>query len=305
MNVTMTKKLLSDFQLEWKELDKKSNIILGYERHHKEVFNTSCPPICVSDCNRTNSTPLISQSKNGLASEDPLSQSTVCNGIHGDYNCCVTSDTVTDDNELSVILYYPLYSGWDFPQYPFLFKKWNEAACWAISRFKRDGLGNVWGQGKYPPFLSFDGQVMMMRSEVQVATESPMAKSMLENHFFSQVLFHLPKKEPILLSSDYVQLSKETFLMCTWGFCKNEPDYQQSANSIYRDEGKFSCQRMTINIIDKKFDVTLHQKLAKSSGFIQFEARFKYLKHTPPKNYGKIMGSVQHSLHSLFNYSHH
>jgi hypothetical protein len=169
-----------------------------------------------------------------MASEDPLSQSTVCNGIHGHYDCCVTVDNLSKVNEVYVVLYYPLYSGWDFPEYLFFFKKPNEAAYWAISRFKRDGLGNVWGQGNYPQqFLSFVGRVMMKRCEVQVALESPTTKSKIENSFFSQVIFHLPKENPILLGSDYVQLSKKTFFQCTGDFHTNEPDYQQSANSIH------------------------------------------------------------------------
>jgi hypothetical protein len=157
MNVTIYKKILSDFQLEWEELNKTSNIILEYEQRHKEVLKRCCPPVRFSDCNCTNSTPRISQSKNGMASEDPLSQSTVCDEIHGDYYCCVTVANLTEDNEVYVVLYYPLYSGWYSPEYPFLFKKPNKAAWWAISRFKQDGLGNVWGQGNYPRFLSFDG----------------------------------------------------------------------------------------------------------------------------------------------------
>jgi hypothetical protein len=60
----------------------------------------SCPLVCFSDCNHTNSTPWILQSKNGMASEDQLSQSTVCYGIHGDYYSCVTFDNLTEDNEV-------------------------------------------------------------------------------------------------------------------------------------------------------------------------------------------------------------
>ncbi len=89
-----------------------------------------------------------------MVSEDSFSQSTVCNGIHGDYYFCVTFDNLTEDNEIYVVLYYPLYSGWDFPEYPFLFKKPNKAACWAMSRFKQDCLEKVWGQGNYPQFSS-------------------------------------------------------------------------------------------------------------------------------------------------------
>ncbi len=161
-----------------------------------------------------------------MASEDPLSQSTLCNGNHGDYDCCVTVDNLTEGNEVYVVLYYPLYCGWDFSEYPFLFRKLNEAACWAISRFKQDGLGNVWGQGNYPQFLSFVGQVMMKKCEVQVALESLTTKSKIENSFFSQVIFHLPKKNQILLSSDYVQLSEKTFFQCIGGFHTNKPNYQ-------------------------------------------------------------------------------
>jgi hypothetical protein len=136
--------------------------------------------------------------------------------------------------------YFTHYSGWDFPEYPFLFHNPNHAACWAISRFKRDGFGNVWGQGKYPPFLRFVGQVKMRRSDVEVLLESPLIiKSKIEHRFFSQFIFHLPKKDSILLSSDYVQLSKETFDRCTGSFCNKEPNYQQSSRSIYRDEDGF------------------------------------------------------------------
>ena len=234
-----------------------------------------------------------------MASEDPLSLSTVCNGSHGDNHSSLTRDNQTDEKDIDVMLFYPLYSGWDFPEYPFLFKNPNQAACWAISRFKQDGLGNVWGQGKYLPFLRFVGQVKMRRSDVEVLLESPpIFKSKIEHRFFSQVIFHLPKKDSILLSSDYVQLSKETFDRCTGGFRNKEPDYQQSSRSIYRDEDGFQCHNMTLNRIHKMFDVTLHQKLAKSNGFIRFEDRFKYLKHSPPKNYGKIVESDELSLHS-------
>ncbi len=73
MNVTIHKKLISDLQLEWEELNKKSNIILEYERCHKGVLKRYCPLFRLLDCNHTNITSQISQSKNGMASEDPLS----------------------------------------------------------------------------------------------------------------------------------------------------------------------------------------------------------------------------------------
>ncbi len=39
MTLTASKKLLSDFQLEWEELDKKTNIILHYEWQYNGVLN--------------------------------------------------------------------------------------------------------------------------------------------------------------------------------------------------------------------------------------------------------------------------
>jgi hypothetical protein len=157
-------------------------------------------------------------------------------------------------------------------------------------------------------FFSFVGRVMMKRCEVKVALESPTTKSKIKNCFFSQVVFHLPKENQILLSSDYVQLSEKTFFQrteCTSGFHTNEPDYQQSANSTYRDQDRFSCQRMTIHTINKKFDATLHQKLAQSNGFLQFEARFKFMKDSTPRNYGKILAVFNILLHGMVNWSHH
>ncbi len=60
-----------------------------------------------------------------------------------------------------------------------------------------------------------------------------------------------------------------------------------------------------INTINKKFNNALYQKLAQSSGFIQFEAWFKFMKDSPPKNYGKIKCCVQHFLHGMVSWSHH
>jgi hypothetical protein len=71
-----------------------------------------------------------------MASKNPLSQSTVCDGILGDYSFYVSFDNLTEDDEVYVVLYYPVYSGWDFSEYPFPWKKSNEAACWAMTRFK-------------------------------------------------------------------------------------------------------------------------------------------------------------------------
>ena len=57
-------------------------------------------------------------------------------------------------------LYYPLYSGWSFPSMPHFFLTPTEACSWALSRFKRDGLSNIWGNGIYPEFIKFVGVIV-------------------------------------------------------------------------------------------------------------------------------------------------
>jgi hypothetical protein len=101
MNVTAGKKLLSDLQLEWEELDKKTNTSLHYERQINGVLNISYPPVSLSNCIRSNdSTHWISQSNFGMASEDPLSLSTVCDQSHGDNHSSLTRDNQTDEKTL-------------------------------------------------------------------------------------------------------------------------------------------------------------------------------------------------------------
>ncbi len=93
MNVMASKKLLSDLQLEWEELDKKTNTILHYEWQYNGVLNISCPPVSLSNCIQSNdSTHWISQSNFRMATEDPLSLSTVCDGSHGDNHSSLTRD---------------------------------------------------------------------------------------------------------------------------------------------------------------------------------------------------------------------
>jgi hypothetical protein len=64
---------------------------------------------------------------------------------------------------------------------------------------------------------------MMKRCEVYVVLGSPTTKSKIENHGFSQMIFYLPKKKPILLSSDYVQLSEKSFFSALGVFIPMNP----------------------------------------------------------------------------------
>ena len=51
--------------------------------------------------------------------------------------------------------YYPLYSGWMFPPFPHLFEQPSQALTWSLSRFKQDGLSNIWEAHHYPELMHF------------------------------------------------------------------------------------------------------------------------------------------------------
>ncbi len=62
------------------------------------------------------------QSDTGLECADPPSISTVCNWFWADMKCS-QSFKLAEVSWLLDDMYYPLYSGWKFPDFPFLFHK--------------------------------------------------------------------------------------------------------------------------------------------------------------------------------------
>jgi hypothetical protein len=80
-------------------------------------------------------------------------------------------------------LYYPLYSGWSFPSMPHFFLMPDEACSWTLSRFKRDGLSNIWGDGVYPEFIQFVGVIVTEASSFQECTKTVNLSSQIERDF--------------------------------------------------------------------------------------------------------------------------
>ncbi len=101
-----------------------------------------------------------------LAVTDPPSMFTGTNGILCDMKCVESYASAKVCLISPEMYYYPLYSGWTFPEFPFLFRKPTEATCWAMSRFKRDGLGSLWEPLDYPVFLKFVGRVTISNSDI-------------------------------------------------------------------------------------------------------------------------------------------
>jgi hypothetical protein len=200
----------------------------------------------------------------GLASANPPSISTICNGILGDMPF---RKSYYSDQQVTLTMqemYYPLYSSWTFTDIPSLFKNPSEAACWAISQFKCDGLGNVWESGEIPVFLRFFGRVLIHVTKV-ICVSSPTVSSHIEDCFFPGVRFHLPSKNHVLLDSNFIELCSETFCQCMNGFCSGPPDFLLSAHSIYIDKEHCSCQNMKLNTVMITYNHTLQQKLSSST----------------------------------------
>ncbi len=151
------------------------------------------------------------QSDCGLASADPPSMFTGTNGILCDMKFVKSYESAKVRLISPEMYYYPLYSGWTFLEYPFLFRKPTEATSWAMLRFKRDGLGSLWEPLDYPVFLKFVGRVTISNSDIVRVLSSPTSSSQIEDRFFRSVQFYLPNNDHIVLDTDYVQLCPETF----------------------------------------------------------------------------------------------
>ncbi len=133
------------------------------------------PSVDLIDCD-TISISQEYQSDCGLASADPPSMFTGTNGISCDMKCVESYESAKGCLISPEMYYYPLYSGWNFLGYPFLFRKPTEATCWAMSRFKRDGLGSLWETLGYLVFLKFVGKVTISNSDI-VRVSSPTSSS--------------------------------------------------------------------------------------------------------------------------------
>ena len=126
--------------------------------------------------------------------------------------------------------YYALYGGWAFPKTPYLFQTPLEACCWCISRFKRDGLSNIFGINKFPQFLNFIGVITTEVNNVE--DYSVLFKSSIEREFFSGVKFnHIKTSTAITASYERIELCN--FQQITDLF-KPSIDFQRSASSTYR-----------------------------------------------------------------------
>jgi hypothetical protein len=130
-------------------------------------------------------------------------------------------------------LYYPLYSGWSFPSMPHFFLTPTEACSWALSRFKRDGLSNIWGNGIYPEFIKFVGVIVTDNKSFTECAKNNLFSSKKEQYFFNGCKFlQLLSTDNSILS--YEQIDITQFSKLSDNLFHPSVDYQMSTNSTYR-----------------------------------------------------------------------
>jgi hypothetical protein len=124
-------------------------------------------------------------------------------------------------------------SGWSFPSMPHFFLTPTEACSWALSRFKRDGLSNIWGNGIYPAFIKFVGVLVTDNSSFTECAKIDLFSSKIETHFFQDCKFlHLLNMENSILS--YEKIDPTEFSELSDNLFHASVDYQFSTNSTYR-----------------------------------------------------------------------
>ena len=180
------------------------------------------------------------------------------------------------------LFFYPLYTGWMFPDSQVIFGSPSEAAAWAISRFKRDGLSNVWGPDCYPEFLHFVGSVSTT-SPMVIPMPQSTKTSKIEQSYFGAVSFYTTSIEHVVHCS-YTKLNASLFLKVAHTM-KPTQCYQSSSGSVYRKN--MVCPLSTHQDVHFTHSPFLSMKKPPNRGFINLMTKFKYLKSNTYIDHGK------------------
>ena len=180
--------------------------------------------------------------------------------------------------------YYPVYSGWQFPDQPYLFKEPAQAICYGLFKFKQDGLSNMWGADVYPSFARHIGQVSIPPGQASLlSVQSRKVKSSIEKKYFSAVAFHHWSGSLTKDNHNYVNSSDSMFDAC----CKTmkpTQDYFLSSNSVFRS-GTSCPTSSSADVLPGRSNF-LDNKLA-SGGYMQIEKKFKPIKTRSYESHGE------------------
>ena len=184
----------------------------------------------------------------------------------------------------SATYYYPLYNGWDMPEVPLMFDNPSSALCWSLSRFKRDGLSNIFGQDAYPPFMQYIGIAFTTNTNVTLTTMPYNKKlSQIEKGYFSNVEFFLPA-DSSQITTKYIKCKDCIFQKCIYSM-KSLPDYQSSSNSIYKPN--VMCPVSSHKDVEFCYSAFLASKKPSAKPFIMLESKFQYIKNNSYCSHGK------------------
>lgn len=197
--------------------------------------------------------------------------------------------TFTPQTTTKSPMYYPLYGGYMSSDSPILFKQPSYALAWSLTRFKRDGLGNAWHGTELPLWMRYVGLIYF---EEEHLTKIPLPyshrKSQLEHHYFSSVDFYLLNSSSTTgSSSQYIMADQEVFDSCL-NTLHPFQDYQMSSTSLYIRGQK--CPIHPKTSFSNCKSTFLDDKLAATtSGFIQVEKKFIYLKNNVNNDLGECL----------------
>ena len=198
------------------------------------------------------------------------------------------SRTTTFTSECRIKLYYPLYSGWSFPSMPHCFLTPGEACSWTLSRFKRDGLSNIWGDGVYPEFVQFVGVIVTDTSSYQDCTETVHLSSQIEREFFQGCKFlHLINMKNCTTS--YERIKPTEFKILSDDLFRSRVDYQLSTNSVYQK----SVTALSRSINKTYYEVNNRLRVMQESSpdhIIRLEVMCKEMKDHTFDNVEEIVG---------------
>jgi hypothetical protein len=188
---------------------------------------------------------------------------------------------------MTTVWFYPLYTGWYFPEQPPSFQLPSEAFTWAFSRFAKDGLYNICGTDNLPEFIFHVGRYTTPRSNMKkiIPPCNQHKVSSIETSFFKEVQCYNAADTDLISNSTYVRCSLLLVENCLSTFRDNPPDYQLSSKSIYKHKSK--CYRGQEQEALYSRLTVLTSMLNNQIDFIRVEKRFIYLKNNSYCDLGK------------------
>ncbi len=168
-----------------------------------------------------------------------------------------------------------------------------EACSWALSRFKRDCLSNIWGNGIYPEFIKFVRVIVTDHSSFQECTKNGLFTSKKETDFFRGCkFFHLLNMDNSI--SLYEQIHPTEFSVLAANLFHSRVDYQLSTTSTYRIGVTALSYPITITYYTVNNQLRVMQETS-SDGIIRLERICRHMKDHTFNN----VGTIKNFFHSI------